>query len=230
MSDGAKPPQGQPPGQQRTTSGTATPAQRTASATGIPAQRTASGTGIPRVSSTSNPRVMTAARTEPLPKEPEAPLGKRLQSEASNLGLNLVSMAKDALEDFRRRDRFFKYKAFIVAGWFALSATTLGIACPQGGLAVGEMGARVVVGTTPGRPSLVIYNESDETWKDVRFTVNKEFGAYVAKVDPKSYVTLTPKQLLRPNGQPAPSDLVMRDLEIKTEDGSGMLLKDGQVP
>jgi hypothetical protein len=40
-----------------------------------------------------------------------------------------------------------------------------------------------VVGTTPGRPSLVIYNESDEPWKDVRFTVNKEFGAYVAKVD-----------------------------------------------
>ncbi len=220
MSDGAKPPQqGQPPGPQRTTSGTATPVQRTAS-----------GTGMPRVSSTSNPRVMTAARTEPLAKEPEAPLGKRLQSEASNLGLNLVSMAKDAVEDFRRRDRFFKYKAFIAAGWFALSATTLGIACPQGGMEVGEMGARVVVGNTPGRPSLVIYNESNEPWKDVRFVVNKEFGAYVAKVDPKGYVTLTPKQLLRPNGQPAPSDLVMRDLEIKTEDGSGMLLEDGQVP
>jgi hypothetical protein len=173
---------------------------------------------------------MTAARTEPLPKQSDDALGKRLQSEASNLGLNLVSMAKDAVEDFRRRDRFFKYKAFIAAGWFALSATTLGIACPQGGMEVGEMGARVVVGTTPGRPSLVIYNESDEPWVDVRFTVNKEFGAYVAKVEPKSYVTLTPKQLLRTNGQPAPSDLVMRDLELKTEDGSGMLLEDGQVP
>ena len=72
----------------------------------------------PNVRTVTNPgqmRVMSAARAAPVEEKPEGPLGKRVASEAQNAALNALSIAKEFIEDFRERDRFFKFKAMILA-------------------------------------------------------------------------------------------------------------------
>ncbi len=181
----------------------------------------------PRTPSSANLRVMSAARTDPLPKQQQqGPLGERLKSGAANQALNLVATLKELLQDFRQQDRFFKYKVFIVAGWVLLSAGSFGVACPQGGMQTGEFGAKLLP-EVRGRSSLSIQNTSEEPWREVTFVVNGEYRASVAVVPPGELVTLTPKQLLGSKGA-APSDLVFRDVEMRTEDGRAELRKNGE--
>ncbi|HZI11476.1 MAG TPA: hypothetical protein VE153_13925, partial [Myxococcus sp.] len=117
-----------------------------------------------------NLRVMSAARTAPLQKgKAEGPLGKRLAGEASNQLLNGLSILKEMLGDFRQQDRFFKYKASIVAGWLALTVASFAIACPGSSVETGDMDARLVLSDKLDRPSLTILNESKEPWQDVTF-------------------------------------------------------------
>ena len=136
MSDAPKPP--------KTASQPGTPA-RTPTNPGMP--RTPSTPGMPRTP--TNPgtlRVMTAARAAPLQKEKvEGPLGKRLTGEASNHLLNAVSVVKEWLGDFRASDRYFKYKASIVAGWLVMTVASFAIACPGSNVQTGDMDARLVL-------------------------------------------------------------------------------------
>lgn len=183
----------------------------------------------PNVRAVTNPqlRVMSAARAAPVEEKPEGPLGKRVASEAQNAALNALSIVKEFIEDFRERDRFFKFKALIIGSWLTLSALSIGLACPGQGIETGELGARVVDPKIPGRPTLMIYNESDEPWVDAVFVVNDDFTAMVAMVKPGDSVTLTPKQLMNSKGA-APSDMPMRKLELRTREGKALLMRDGQ--
>lgn len=175
-------------------------------------------------------RVMTATREMPLPKaRPEGPLGQRLASGASDLALNAASIGREALEDFRRSDRFFKYKVLIVAAWAVLSTTSMGIACQGAGDPTLDFGAKVVV-LTGQRPAVMISNKSDEPWLDVTLIVNGDYRASVARVEPGKDVTITPKQLLGPDGKVAPADLVFRHVVMRTDDGKATLVEDGKVP
>src|SRR5215207_4982084 len=91
-------------------------------------------------------RAMSAARATPLaPAGPPPPLPQRLRAGAVNAGLNALALGREAVEDFRRRDRYFKFKALIVAAWLALSVTGITVACPGGSMSGGDMGARLVV-------------------------------------------------------------------------------------
>lgn len=179
----------------------------------------------------SNPgtmRVMTAARAAPVQEEPKGPLGKRLVSEATNAALNGVSILKELAQDFQERDRFFKFKALILGSWLGLSVLSIGIACPRQNLETGALGARVVDPKIAGRPTLMIYNESKEPWRDVIFVVNGDFRASVEVVKPGDFITLTPKQLMNSAGA-APSDMPMRNLELRTKDGTATLLRNGEL-
>lgn len=185
----------------------------------------------PNVRAVSNPgtqRVMSAARAAPIQEEPKGPLGKRLVSEATNAALNGVSILKELVEDFRERDRFFKFKALIIGGWLTLSVLSIAIACPSKSLETGELGARVVDPKIPGRPTLMIYNESKEPWQDVIFVVNGDYRASVEMVKPGDFVTLTPKQLMNSGGA-APADMPLRNLELRTRDGNATLLRNGEL-
>jgi hypothetical protein len=193
-----------------------------------PPQRTVSNPGTqPRTP--TNPgslRVMSAARTEPLQKaKPEGPLGKRLAGEASNQFLNGLSILKEWVADFRQQDRFFKYKASIVAGWLAITVASFAIACPGSSVETGDMDARLVLSDKLDRPSIIIFNESQEPWLDVTFIVNGEYRSAVASVPAGESTTLTPKQLTGPKGV-APSDLRFQSLEMRTSDGSADLTRD----
>jgi hypothetical protein len=173
-------------------------------------------------------KVMSAARAAPLAEEPKGPVAKRLASEAQNAALNAFSVLKELVQDFKERDRFFKFKALILGSWVTLSVLSIGIACPSRSIESGALGARVVDPKIAGRPTLMIYNESDEPWEDVIFIVNGEFRASVEKVKPGDFITLTPKQLMNSAGA-APADMPLRNLELRTREGSATLLRNGEL-
>ncbi|NVJ00436.1 hypothetical protein HV824_20245 [Myxococcus sp. AM009] len=213
MSDGRKPP---PPGTQP---------PRAASPSGSQ-PRTPTNPGMPRAPSQSNLRVMSAARAEPLQKEkPDGPLGKRLAGDASNHLLNGLSILKELVADFRQSDRFFKYKASIIAGWLMMTVMSLAIACPGSTVRKGDMDARLVLSDRLDRPSVTIWNESKEPWYDVTLTVNGQYQAAVLTVAPGEFITITPKQLMGSSGA-APADLRFQSIQMRSRDDSADLTED----
>ncbi|OJH38728.1 hypothetical protein BON30_21090 [Cystobacter ferrugineus] len=222
MSDGAD--QSQPPRRGTPPSSTTTPR---VSSTGTPR---VSSTTTPRVSSTTNPRVMSAARTAPLPKGQDAAISERLKSESANVALNAVAVLKEMVGDFRQQDRFFKYKASIVGGWLLVSLATVGLTCARGVKETGDFGAKLIPITS--RAAVTIMNKSDETWRDVIVVVKDnrgaEWRASVARVEPTKELTVTPKQLLGADGRAAPSDIRIRDVEMRTSEGRAQLLENGR--
>lgn len=198
-----------------------------------PSRPTGSRPALPSSpSSTTNPRVMSAARTAPLPKEQQqGAIGDRLKSEGANVALNALSVAKEMVQDFRQQDRFFKYKAFIVAGWVLVSAATVGITCGRGVKTMGEFGARLVMPQV-GHASLTLINNSRSPWRKVVVLVTDDRGAewqaYMKEINPGQDVTITPKQLLGSNGQAAPADIGIRGVQLDTSDGKARLMENGQ--
>jgi hypothetical protein len=195
-------------------------------------QRTVSSPGLPRaVTNPGGMRVMSAARTAPVEKKIEGPVGKRLASEASNQLLNGLSILKEMVQDFRASDRFFKYKAGIVGGWVFISLVSMIIACPGRGVETTDLGARVIVLPNPERPkaspSLTVTNTDDDPWKNVIFVVNGQYRATVERIDAGSSYTLTPKNLLSTTG-PMPADERFLSAEMRTDDGSAVLVREGQ--
>ena len=191
---------------------------------------TPSSTNMPRVSQTNNPRVMSAARAAPLPKEQQqGQLSQKLKAESANVALNALSIVKEKVEEFREQDRFFKYKAFIVAGWVFLSISTFGVTCARGAKQTGDFGAKLVPVTS--RASLTIMNKSEDAWEKVHIVVKDnrgvEWNAYVPRVEPAREVTVTPKQLLSAEGKAAPSDITIVGVEMRTADGDAVLLENG---
>lgn len=195
-----------------------------------PPRGTPSSTNMPRVSQTNNPRVMSAARAAPLPKEQQqGQLSQKLKAESANVALNALSIVKEKVEEFREQDRFFKYKAFIVAGWVFLSVSTFGVTCARGTKQMGDFGAKLVPVTS--RASLTIMNKSEDAWEKVLIVVKDnrgaEWNAYVPRVEPARDVTITPKQLLNADGKAAPSDITIVGVEMRTADGDAVLLENG---
>ncbi|AKJ03133.1 hypothetical protein ATI61_118194 [Archangium gephyra] len=188
---------------------------------------------MPRVSQTNNPRVMSAARAAPLPKEQQqGPLSQKLKAESANVALNALSIVKEKVEEFREQDSFFKYKAFIVAGWVFLSISTFGITCARGSVKqTGDFGAKLVP-VPAGRAGVTIMNKSEDAWEKVRIIVKDnrgvEFNAFVPRVEAGYDVTITPKQLLNANGQAAPSDIKIVGVEMQTAEGDAVLLENGK--
>lgn len=188
--------------------------------------RTPTSPGMPRAPTSPGMRVMSAARTAPLQKsEQSGPLSKRLAGEASNQALNALSIVKEMVGDFRQRDRFFKYKAGIVASWLALTVASFAIACPGSSMRTGDMDARLVLSDKLDWPSVTIWNESKKAWKDVTLIVNGQYRAAVPSVAAGEFITITPKQLMGNSGT-APADLRFEALEMRSSDDSANLTED----
>jgi len=218
-----------PPG--RTASNPNTPAGQRPQATPGVGRPPASGAPT-RASNPGTMKVITASRARPPPPKSSQRWQDRLKTETINLALNAWSILKEAYQDFRRSDRYFKYKAMIIAGWVAISGVTIIASCPQHS----ELDARNRLGarlgpkpTDPARPAVTIFNDSDKPWKDVRIVVNEKYQAAVPQVEPHDAVTVTPKQLLGPKGMVAPADLQAYDVELRTDDGKAHLMKGGET-
>lgn len=186
-----------------------------------------------RTVSSASMRAMSATRAQPLaaPKE-DVKVQDRLKSGASNAFLNAIGAAKDAVEDFQSANRFFKYKAFIVAGWVALSIVSVLIARPGGdGAPDNDLDAKLVVSQTPSGTIYMVKNEGEEAWKNVVIEVNGVFKTTSrSELQSNDGMTLTPKILIGPGGKMAPSSLQIRDITVRTEAGTTTLLENGEKP
>ncbi len=179
----------------------------------------------------SMPAVRSATRGQPLPPDPvRGPLKDRLREGSLDVVLNTASVLREVAEDFRNRDRHFKWKAGIIAAWVLLSMTSLGVACgsPAGQLD-SDLGAEWVLAGDAARPVFSIYNHGDEAWEDVVVVINGRYRATQGLVAPGGNITLTPRQLLGDDGATAPSDLVATDVELRTREGKERLLEGGRA-
>ncbi len=176
-------------------------------------------------------RVLTAARSGTVPLDADGePLPSRLRSGAESTALNVVAILRETWEDFLNSDRYFKYKAIILVAWAVLSLFGIGVACPAPSVHRDTtLGARLVVGAVSEHPALVLHNESDAAWQDVLIIVNGRYRAAVSHVEPHAFITVTPKQLMGDNGKLAPSDLLAKDVELRTRKGSAHLLENGEL-
>jgi len=178
-------------------------------------------------------RTVNAARGEPLPLDEDGlPIQTRIRSEAESTALNVVAILRETLEDFRNADRYFKVKAVILGAWAVLSLAGVFVACPAAPTIGGpstSLGARLIMGEETEHPAYVLSNESDRAWEEVVVVVNHSYRAAISHVEPKAFVTITPKQLMGDNGRLAPFNLKATDIELHTRKGSVLLLKDGQL-
>ena len=188
----------------------------------------------------SNPRLesMKAVSAERPRAAPQAarssgPIRQRLRAGAEDKALNAVGILRDLIDDFQRSDRFFKYKAFILAGWLALSGASIVVACPGSGGPHNTLGARLVQTRVVDTPVMMIVNDSGSTWSEVTVIVNGEYRASVGKVGatpPDNNLTLEPHKLLGEGGKLAPNTLQIRDIVVRTRKGEADLLVNGQPP
>jgi hypothetical protein len=174
-------------------------------------------------------RVMSAARKDKISDQAPGPLGGRLKSEAESTALNLLARGKEGLEAFRLSDRFFKYKAAIVASWFAVSVATLIWAPPHTGGANNGLGASLVVTTVLDHPVYMVKNEGSRTWREVVVVVNRTYRAAAPEVQPGQNLTIGPRQLLGENGSIAPRNLELQDFELRTAQGNARLVEAGRL-
>ena len=180
-------------------------------------------------------RTVSASRDEPVELDEDGlPLQTRIRSQAESTALNVVAILREVVEDFRNADRHFKVKAAILGAWAVLSLAGIFVACPGGTPTLlgpsTSLGARLIMGEEPEHPAYVLSNESDRAWEDVVVVVNHDFRAAISHVEPRAFVTITPKQLMGDNGKLAPFNLKATDIELHTRKGSVLLLKDGKAP
>ncbi len=172
-------------------------------------------------------KVISAQRQKPL--APRS-LRDRVQGAIADHGLNAVSILREGWGGLSGADRHFKTKALIVGAWLVLTFASLVVACPgsvhRGG---NVLGAELVITDVADHPVYMVKNDGKRPWRDVIVIVNHQFRAATAIVHPGNNITFGPKQLLGDNGQMAPDDLRISELELKTSDGRATLLQSGEI-
>jgi hypothetical protein len=176
-------------------------------------------------------RAVSAARAAPVNKRkgPER-FHQALAREATNQLLNVWGVIRDLYDGFRRSDAYAKYRILIVMAWAVLSVTGMGVSCAGGSGDSNALGARLVVSFVNGEAVYMVLNESSDVWEDVRLVVNDRYSAAVTRVAPGAEVTLGAKKLIDESGKPAPPDLQVSKLLLKTSDDQTVLVRDGKAP
>ncbi|WP_373048103.1 hypothetical protein [Vulgatibacter sp.] len=164
-------------------------------------------------------RITTAERPTPLPAPPRS-RGEVLRDAAEEGLFQLRRFAAESWQDFRRRDRFFRWKALIVAGWTVVSIASIRVAMagPEDPAANG-LGAYVAVNHTSMGWGLLVHNRSDEEWTAVRVELEGGWVHERPRIGPDEKVVLSPGQFRR--GDLAATDaLAIGSVEIDTDEGS----------
>lgn len=167
----------------------------------------------------AGPRLFVAQRQEPLPEE-RRPLPDRLREGAGDLAFHTRRFFEESLDDLRRRDRFFRLKAGVLAAWIALSLVAFAIA--TGGTtdpAGNGLGAYVALTRTAMGWGLLVDNRSDEAWTSVRVILNDEWIHERMAIGPNEKVVLGPGQFHR-KGEAAPLELEIESVHVAADEGS----------
>lgn len=172
-------------------------------------------------------RVVSAARASPL-AAPRRNTGELLAAGATDTALNAVGLLRDVWDDFQSSDRYFKYKAAVLACWLTLTVTSVGIACPTSSFRTNAIGARLVIAGDAASPIYMVKNDSTEPWQDVEVLVNGQYRSTAAQVDAQREITLSPVVLYDDKGARAPSDLRISEIVVQIADDKVSLLQGGQ--
>ncbi len=137
----------------------------------------------------------------------------------ASLAGRLLAALRGAIEGFRRQDRYFKMRAGIVGAWMLLTVVSLWTACPPSG-AANPLGAdvRVLRDSLVGGEQLLVRNESDEIWTEVKLLLDGAWSYEHKTLRPHDQLVLSLDKFAR-EGQPAPGDLKPRTLTIDCDQG-----------
>lgn len=175
-------------------------------------------------------KVLSAQRMAGIKQKEEPKTFKeKAKAVGADVALNTAALLKQLAKDFKESDRFFKYKAGIIALWLALSVTGFVVACPGSSTtAHNSLDAKLTVTQVAGDPVYSLKNTSDEPWTEILVVVNGDYRYAAPNVAPNDMLTFEVKRLTGPNGKPAPKDMAVTSLELRTEQGKSVLIKDGQ--
>ncbi len=175
--------------------------------------------------------VRSAYRAQPLAAAPAAKkLTKaKLQEGFVDTLLNSVSILSEMMEDFRNSDRYFKYKAGVLAGWLFLTVSSFGVACPGQGPS-NDIDAHLIVTNGTHGPVYMVKNDSQETWLSVKVVVNSMYVTTMNQIEPNGGIVLGASVIYDTNNVRAPDNLVITDIVVDVAEPSGQvhLLKNGQ--
>lgn len=185
----------------------------------------------PSVSNPALQAVRSASRAQPLAAEERKLTKERLQEGAVDTLLNSFSILGEVAEDFRRSDKFFKYKAMVISLWFLLGVGSFGIACPSSGPS-NDINAVLVVSGDAASPIYMVKNDSSDTWQDVEIIVNGAYRSTMSQMPKEGgSATLSAAVLFDEQGKRAPAKLQITDIVIKVRDPEAQVaLLHGGVP
>jgi hypothetical protein len=158
------------------------------------------------------------------------PTTARPRDRAADALLNTLAVLGELVEDFKTADRFFKYKALVLALWLASAVGAFGVACPSTA-AHNNIDARLIVGGEPAAPIYMVKNASDEVWQDVEIVVNARYRSTMAQLEPEGSLTISSAVIFDATGNRAPSGLEVTEIEVHIgePEGSALLLKEGAI-
>jgi hypothetical protein len=138
--------------------------------------------------------------------------------------LNAKTIALEMIDDFRASDRFFKYKAGVVAGWVLLSVATLFIACPparEGSSNELDASVRVQQVSALDRQitTLVIENQSSDDWEVVLLKLNNVYSAALPSIAAGKSVPVQLSKFSDTGGKTPPDNLRPQKLELRCSEG-----------
>ncbi len=124
------------------------------------------------------------------------------------------------LQDFKDSNRYFKWKAGLIAGYVAIGLATVLVFIPPGEL--NEIDARLRVSKTEiigGRYFLVV-NQGSEVWKDVRLKLNGVYEARWPVLRPGRKKAFFFSQFQDGQGQAPAEAIGLQRLRIETSVGA----------
>lgn len=173
-------------------------------------------------------KLMNAARAEQAPVQRQALNKEVLAAGATDTALNAISVVKETWADFKSQSRHFKLKVAIIGSWILLSATSFALAFPPSTSANNNIRAQLVVAGEATRPVYMVRNDSTDTWKDVKITVNGTYWVSLPQMDPNGDFTLSAKVLKGAGGTQAPPSLRITRIELSSSEGNALLLENAQ--
>jgi hypothetical protein len=162
--------------------------------------------------------------TKPTPRQ----RFERLLAKTVDAGLNLLGILRELYQGYQRSNTFFKYRVLVVASWAVLSLGGVAAAFHNGAAESNALGARMVVSSVADEPVYMIVNESNDAWQDVRLVVNERFSAAAIRVAPGGELTIGIRKLIDETGRPAPENLHVDKMTLKTSDDSVDLVREGR--
>jgi hypothetical protein len=144
--------------------------------------------------------------------------------------LNAFSILGEVLEDFRRADRYFKYKALVLVCWLAAVVAAFAVAFPDLSPR-NPIRAHLVVSGEGASPVYMVENLSNGPWQDVEIIVDGRYRATQTQLESNGGITLSPAVLFDADGRRAPSTLRIADIEVRVTDPEGTvtLLQGGEL-